>query len=71
MGRPQLVGVTTLSREGKSQREAHKPEYWRREICLRGNGIANIPTGGIPRLQPWEEVKEWASRYVVIEAESL
>ena len=32
-------------REGKSQREAHKPEYRlsRREICLRGCGIANIP----------------------------
>jgi hypothetical protein len=43
-------------REGQSQRGAHKPEYWRRETCLRGDGIANIPTGGIPRLQPWEDV---------------
>jgi hypothetical protein len=52
-----MVGDTTLSREGKSQREAHKPEYPRGEICLRGDGIVNIPTGGIPRLQPWEDVK--------------
>jgi hypothetical protein len=46
-----------LSREGKSQRGAHKPEYRRRETCLRGDGIANIPTGGIPLLQRWEDVK--------------
>ena len=57
VGRPQLVGVITLSREGKSQRGAHKPEYPQGETCLRGDGIANIPTGGIPRLQPWEDVK--------------
>ncbi len=50
VGRPQLVGATTLSREGKSQRGAHKPEYRRRETCLRGYGIANIPIGGIPPL---------------------
>jgi len=44
MGRPQLVRDTTLSREGKSQRGAHKPEYRQRgESCLRGYGIANIP----------------------------
>ncbi|WP_254861353.1 hypothetical protein [Natronomonas gomsonensis] len=52
-----MVGDTTLSREGKSQRGAHKPEYRRRETYLRGDGIANIPTGGIPRLKPWEDVK--------------
>src|SRR6056297_3580097 len=56
VGRPQLVGVSTLSREGQSQRGAHKPEYRRRETCLRGDGIANIPTGGIPPLQGWEDV---------------
>jgi hypothetical protein len=45
VGRRQLVRDTILPREGKSQREAHKPEYRlsRREICLRGCGVANIP----------------------------
>ena len=60
MGRPQLVGDTTLPREGQSQREAHKPEYQRRETCLRGCSIANIPTGGIPPVHGWEEVKHSA-----------
>jgi len=46
-----------LSREGTSQRGAHKPEYRRRETCLRGCGITNIPTGGIPRRWPWEDVE--------------
>jgi putative transposase len=48
VGRPYLVGVITLSREGQSQRGAHKPEYPHGETYLRGCGIANILTGGIP-----------------------
>ena len=61
VGRPLLVGATTLSREGNSQREAHKPEYPQGETCLR-EWIANIPTGGIPPLQGWEDVKAGRTR---------
>ncbi|ERG88726.1 MAG: hypothetical protein J07HX5_00872, partial [halophilic archaeon J07HX5] len=44
----------TFPREQVLTRSA-QTEYRRREACLH-EWIANIPTGGIPRLQPWENV---------------
>gem|GEM_PF-4267950 len=34
VGRPQLVGATTLPRKGQSQRGAHTAEYQHRQSCL-------------------------------------
>ena len=64
VGRPHLIGATTLSREGESQRGAHKPEYRRRETCLRGNGITNIPTRGIQPLQGLKDINKVRSRHI-------
>ena len=49
------VGATEPSREGQSQRGAHRPEYRRRETCLRGRNERS-PAAESDGLQPWEDV---------------
>jgi len=51
VGRPQLVRDTTLSRRGKSQRGAHKPEYRQRGKLPPWVRYSQHPTGGILALQ--------------------
>jgi len=51
-----LVGVTSLSREGNSQRGANKLEYSKGETRFGRYGIVNILTEGILRLQPCEQL---------------